>query len=457
MITVRDIKKFQEALINVLERNVFLRKEINRLFQDSDYSRAEKSWIRDTLHRSVQLKNRYRILVERFTEAVPGRKDDPLDFRLFFMAQFLESKSHSRVETDVYRLLYDKSRVRKFAQFLKATSMRSIFGPHRREDPAYLWEYHSHPLWMVRKWLGLYTYKDVERLCQYNNGLPEVSIRSNPLKTTRDDLVGRFKKEGIRCEASRVSPFGILANRDMDPLNHPGHADGTFTLQSLSSQLVCLYINPKPGMRLLDYCAGEGGKTLLFSHIMKGKGEIYAHDTQVWRLNSLRQRARNENVANIRLEGLRSIRKLGDSFDAVVLDVPCSGSGTFRNQPELKWRLRQEDLFELNSRQLALLDEAIPFCRPGGLMFYITCSIFQEENHKVIRRFLGLHKEWELVTPKAFLEEQHQTEFWVPLDTLRRYTGKSYFQILPHTHGLPGMFCAVLRRTSPPPTTSTGA
>lgn len=449
MITLKHIRLMQEALSSVLESNVFLRKALHLVLRQKDLTGVERAWVRDTLYRSVQLKNRYRTIVEKYLSAFGSEDDQPLDIYYFIMCQFRERRTHLPIEDGIVRMIQDKAKVRKFTHFLDSTPVQSLFPSETADFASYLWLYHSHPLWMIRKWLGSFTRPEVAKLCLFNNALPDVSIRVNPAVNTRDELMARFREEGIRCAPSRVSPLGVLAARKLDPLTHPGYKSGQFTLQNLSSQLVSLYVNPKPGQRILDYCAGEGGKTLLLAHLMKGRGEVFAHDNQMWRLRNLQLRMRREGISNIRLEGLRAIRNQGAAFDLVLVDAPCSGSGFFRHQPELKWKLTPQSLQDLNLLQLRILDEAAPFCRPGGLLFYVTCSLFVEENHKVVRRFLGSREGWELVPPAEFLAAHHRSGFWITADVFSRFTNERYFQILPHRHGLPGMFCAVLRRGNP--------
>lgn len=450
MITLATIKRMQESLVEVLKRNIFLRKAMLNVLRDRDLTKTERAWIREFMYTCIQLKNRYRMAVEKFAAEDPQREDSALDIRLFFVCRYLEQKSHSSVEKAVYSLLRTKSRVHKFRSFMARTKPEEIY-PHRSTDlPAYLWIYHSHPLWMVRKWLGIWDEQEVIQLCRFNNSAAVPVLRINPNKGGRDQLLEKLRDEGRPGESSLLSPFAILADRKLDPLTHAGYREGKFTLQSLSSQLVCLYINPRPGRRLLDYCAGEGGKTLLLAHLMKNKGEIHAHDKQLWRLQNLKKRARLEELGNIRLDGLRVIRQIGPGFDQVVLDVPCSGTGSLRGQPELRWKITPKDLTELNHLQLQILDEGSPFCKPGGLLYYITCSLFAEENHKVIRRFLNSRPGWELITPADYLQTYHAKGFWVTAETLRPFTDERYFQILPQRHGLPGMFCAVLRRLNEP-------
>jgi len=443
-----DFKHVQTAVDELVGGRVFMGAALSRLFREMKPTPAEQRFWREFVFGCVQLKNRYRTIIERFSDEHPGKEDSPLDVRLFFVCRYQESRNPCRVERDIYRLLSGKSRMRKLAEFLKSTDTRHLFPHPKKEEAAFLWQYHSHPLWMVRKWLGLFGQAETFRLCQFNNGRPDISLRVNPLHTTREALRNDLEQAGISARDSAYSPLGLEVTGDFDPLTHPRYRRADFTLQKIASQLVCFYLNPRPGQRVVDYCAGEGGKTLLLSHIMKGKGEIFAHDRQDWRLQSLKQRAKKEGVPNIRIEDLSAIQALSGTFDLVVVDVPCSGSGNFRHQPELKWKLTADSLQEYNSLQLKLLDEAAPLARTGGLMGYVSCSIFQEENHKVVHRFLKLHPDWELVLPADFLRQYHAAEFWLPQERFTPCLDERYFQILPQRHELTGMFAAILRKTS---------
>jgi 16S rRNA (cytosine967-C5)-methyltransferase len=443
-----DLKHVQETFEALVGGKVFIGKALTGLFRRLKATPEEQRFWREFLYISVQLKNRYRTIIEQFSEQHPEKDDSPLDVRFFFICRYLEKRNPSPMDRHLYQLLTVKSRIRRLVEFVKSADTRMLFPHPKKEEAAFLWQYHSHPLWMIRKWLGLFGSTETLRLCKFNNELPTITLRVNPLRSSREALRQDLTSEGIRCRDADASPLGIEVDGDFNPLTHPRYRRSDFTLQKLASQLVSFYLNPRPGQRMLDYCAGEGGKTLLFSHIMKNRGEIYAHDKQTWRLQNLKRRAQKEGISNVRLEGLRAIQALPGAFDLVVLDVPCSGSGNFRHQPELKWKLTADSLQEFNSLQLRLLDETAPLAKPGGLMGYITCSIFQEENHKVVNRFLKLHKDWELVPPERYLAEYHAAEFWLPRELFRPYVDERYLQILPQRHDMTGMFAAILKKSS---------
>jgi len=446
LITIGDMKRMQEALDGALSGDVFLRKALHEVLRSKSFSIEERAWVRDTLYQCVQLKNRYWTLIKEFEAAHPGQESFEQDIRLFIVARYLERETHSAIDEEVFRELRPKSRPRKFLEFLKSVRTEALFPSPRTHLKEYLWLYQSHPLWIVRKWLGNLSADEAGRLCEFNNSLGEVTLRVNPLQGSRDALLEQLRTQGHGGRATDGSPFGIRLGRRFDPLTHPGYKAGRFTTQSLSSQLVCLYLNPKPGLRVLDYCAGEGGKTLLLAHLMGNRGEIHAHDKEAWRLRNLQLRARKEGLGNVRLGGLRAIRQAEGQFDQVLLDVPCSGSGNFRQQPELKWKLTPEQVTELQTLQLQLLAEAAPFAKPNGHVFYVTCSLFGEENHKVVRRFIYDHPEWKVVTVADYLRTHHQKGFWVQAEELARFAEGPYFQIHPARHELSGMFCAILTR-----------
>ena len=186
MITLRDLRELQDALTSVLAQGVFLRQALRSYLKDRRLTRTERGWARDFLHRSVQLKNRYWTAAEAFIKESPEREDQPLDLRYFFLYHYFHQKEHSPTDEAVYRLLEVKSRVRKFRRFLHETKQETIFPKTAPEDPVFLWRYHSHPLWMIRKWLAVYPYQEVIRFCQFNNS-SRTSAHDPLSKTTRSN------------------------------------------------------------------------------------------------------------------------------------------------------------------------------------------------------------------------------------------------------------------------------
>ncbi|MEF3193538.1 MAG: RsmB/NOP family class I SAM-dependent RNA methyltransferase [Halothiobacillaceae bacterium] len=266
-----------------------------------------------------------------------------------------------------------------------------------------------------------------------------VDIRVNPLKTDRATLRNMLDELGLPTEPTPYAPHG-LRRHDRRPLfNLPAFKDGLFELQDEASQLVGHLVAPKPGERVLDLCAGAGGKTLQLGALMQSKGQLWATDIAAHRLAKLTPRMRRAGLSNVRpvaITGMSDphLKRAKGSFDRILIDAPCSGTGTWRRNPDLKWR--PLDLKALNRTQLELLEGSVRLLKPGGRIVYATCSILQEENERIVEQFLARHPEFSLLPAAEILAAQGINVpgqgAWLRLDPARHVTD--------------GFFAAVLER-----------
>ena len=192
----------------------------------------------------------------------------------------------------------------------------------------------------------------------------------------------------------------------------------------------------------MDFCAGAGGKTLLLGALMHSQGRIYAFDVSEKRLTKLKPRLKRSGLSNLHPQLISNendikIKRLAGKLDRVLVDAPCSGLGTLRRNPDLKWRQKPQDIAELTQKQAAILTAAARLVKVGGRLVYATCSILAEENEQIVEAFLAAHPEYELRAASEVLAQQN-----IPLDT-----GK-YFKLAPHLHGTDGFFAAVMERKS---------
>jgi 16S rRNA (cytosine967-C5)-methyltransferase len=229
-----------------------------------------------------------------------------------------------------------------------------------------------------------------DTLAHLNQPAPVV-LRTNRLKTTREALQKILEKEGVETQ-----PFGdtdaLVLERRQNVFRTKAFKNGLFELQDYSSQLVAPFLAPEPGMRVVDACAGGGGKSLHLAALMENKGRLIALDTQAWKLDELRQRARRAGIANIDtrpIENRKVIKRLYNSADRLLLDVPCSGLGVLRRNPDSKWKLSPEHLENLRETQQEILQGYCRIVKPGGRMVYATCSILPSENENQVQAFLS--------------------------------------------------------------------
>ena len=268
--------------------------------------------------------------------------------------------------------------------------------PSRPSDPrqrataiAYLSITLSHPAWLVERWLDRHGFEATEAWAIFNNSPAPLTLRANRLRIDRDALMDRLVAEGILCEQGSHAPDALVVRRG-NPLSSPMHADGLFVIQDEASQLVGHYAGTQRGERVLDGCASPGGKTLMMAAAAGVDGLVIASDVRGRRVDLLRTTVARSGATNVRIVQADAARPLpyGPVFDRVLLDAPCSGLGTIRRDPDIKWRRTAADLPALAAAQLAMLGHAADVLKPGGTLVYSTCSSEPEENDDVVGAFL---------------------------------------------------------------------
>jgi 16S rRNA (cytosine967-C5)-methyltransferase len=256
------------------------------------------------------------------------------------------------------------------------------------------------------------------------NATPSLDIRVNTLKTTKKELIALLHREGLTAQPIEWSPDALRITEKTNVFALPSFRNGLFEVQDAASQMVSRLLDPQPGMRVIDACAGEGSKTLHCAALMKNKGKIIALDTQEWRLKQLRKRATKAGVDTIEPRLITSSKihkRLDGTADRLLLDVPCSGVGTLRRNPDIKWKLTPEDFKRLKNLQQDLLEKYYTMLKPTGRLIYSVCSIFPSEGEQHINRFLANHQDFSL---------QSEKRYW------------------PDTDGADGFYIASLERTA---------
>jgi 16S rRNA (cytosine967-C5)-methyltransferase len=272
-----------------------------------------------------------------------------------------------------------------------------------------------------------------------------LDLRVNTLKATRDDILAQLASDGLEPQPTPFSPLGIRLPVRANLGSHKGFQDGLFEVQDEASQICAALVQTKPGMALMDLCAGAGGKTLAMAAFMENKGRIVACDVSVGRLERSKLRLRRAGVHNATLRILEDndkwIRRQEQAFDRVLVDAPCSGTGTWRRNPDARWRLATSSLVNLKATQDAVLEQAAPLVKPGGRLIYATCSLLPEENAERVEQFLARRPEYK-VLPVA--------EAWktaLPGDCpANDGTAAPFFTLTPARHGTDGFFVAILER-----------
>lgn len=238
------------------------------------------------------------------------------------------------------------------------------------------------------------------------NQKAEVILRVNTLKIDIATLQKFLRKEEVDTETIRDNPSALRLVERKNVFLTEAFKRGYFEVQDASSQLVAPYLNVEPGMRVVDTCAGAGGKTLHLASIMQNKGQIIAMDIYAGKLAQLKKRAKRAGVHNIDMrviENSKAIKKLKDKADAVLIDAPCSGIGVLRRNPDSKWKLQPEFVENIKKTQAEILDSYSRMVKVGGKLVYATCSILPSENQDQVEKFLDSHKEFKFVEDKKVL------------------------------------------------------
>jgi len=251
------------------------------------------------------------------------------------------------------------------------------------------------------------------------NKYPDLIIRVNTLKTTVKELTVFLRKEGIVAEPINWSPDALRIVEKTNVFKLSGFRAGLFEVQDAASQMVSRILDPQPGMRVVDACAGEGSKTLHLAALMKNKGKIIALDIQEWRLNEIRKRATKAGADTIETRMITSskvYKRMDGTADRLLLDVPCSGLGTLRRNPDIKWKLSSDDLKRLIILQQEILEKYCMITKPNGRMAYSVCSILPSEAEEQVLRFLKKHTDFLLLNEKRYWPETDGTDgFYVAL------------------------------------------
>lgn len=354
-----------EALGSIFQEGYYADKVIERLLKSNPkWGSRDRAFLAESVYEIVRW---YRLLYEIKGKEPQNQADWLRIFGIWWIV-----KGEQLPDWDEFKTLHPKVILEKYKAFQETRKIRE-----------------SIPDWLDERGaaeLGASWDPIIHAL----NEPAQVILRTNLLKTRSLDLQKQLQQEGI--ETKPLDKAALLVTKRKNLFATKAFREGWFEVQDFSSQLVAPFLEVEPGMRVVDACAGGGGKSLHLAALMLDKGRIISMDTEGWKLNELRKRARRAGTSIIEtrtIDGTKVIKRLEGSADRVLLDVPCSGLGVLRRNPDAKWKLSPEFLDNVRRTQQEILLSYSRMCKPGGKLVYATCSILPSENQEQVQRFLA--------------------------------------------------------------------
>ncbi|MBI2295194.1 MAG: RsmB/NOP family class I SAM-dependent RNA methyltransferase [Betaproteobacteria bacterium] len=296
------------------------------------------------------------------------------------------------------------------------------------------------PDWIVDRLGAALSETEILALARGLNEPAPLDLRVNTWRAKRDEVLRELAAGRVAAAPTPYSPVGVRVKARPAINRHLLFTSGAVEVQDEASQLMGFLVAPRRHDLVVDFCAGAGGKSLMLGALMQSHGRVYAFDVSTARLARLKPRLKRSGLSNLYVQAIRNendvrVKRLAGKIDRVLVDAPCSGLGTLRRNPDLKWRQSPQSVEELKLKQAAILRSAANLVKPGGRLVYATCSILPEENQDIVTRFLEEHGEFRRLGCNQVLAQQR-----IALDT------GTYLELRPHLHGTDGFFAAALER-----------
>lgn len=408
---------------------------------DSDLSREDRGLAQEIVMGTLRWQRSLDYFIERYSERSIARLDLPVLIALragLYQLRYLTRVPPSAAVNESVKLV-KRARaasaaplvnavLRKAAQHLDEPPGLGVSDPQERASIEL-----SHPTWMLKRWEAQLNAGEVQLLALANNTPPGTAFRVNTLLTSVEEVLSELKSKGVETKESRVATGAFVVETGQAAPVIQAAQRGLIYIQDEASQLVSLLLKPGRGERVLDLCAAPGSKSSHIAVLAEDEASILAADRYAHRLNTLREtclRLGIRSVDALALDATQELPLVGTAavFDRVLVDAPCSGTGTLRGNPEIKWRLTADQLPQLADLQLKLLQTGASAVAHGGRLVYSTCSIEPEENEVVVSRFLERTTRFEVIPPDA------------PNQLLTR---DGFVRTFPHRDGTDGFFAAV--------------
>jgi 16S rRNA (cytosine967-C5)-methyltransferase len=420
------IRQAAMLLSNLLDFNSPADAKLSEFFRNNrDLGTKERAFVAESVY-GVLRRLRY---LSAITASEEGDADDA---RKLILAWLLRIEGKSIRELD--NVLSEQQK--EWAVAIKAKSTEDFPLAVQADVRDWLWD----------KLVAQYGEAEALKICRSMFEQASLDLRVNTIKDNREEVLKRMIAENTNnentIETTPYSPIGIRMPARLGINKHVLFTEGKIEVQDEGSQLLTYLVAPKRGQMIADFCAGAGGKTLAVGALMKNTGRLYAFDVSEKRLNNLGQRLKRSGLSNMHAQVITSendakLKRLNGKFDRVLVDAPCTGLGTLRRNPDLKWRQTEQAVAEMNLKQASILARAAKLVKAGGRLIYATCSLLRDENEAIVEGFLGTHPDFKVIPANQILAQQQ-----IGLDT------GEFLKLLPHLHGTDGFFAAVFEKAT---------
>ena len=432
-------------LLNRIDRtDAYLERLLDNEMKSMEMSGPDKALLYEIVHGVVRWQGRLDWILNgfykgTFSKAIPNLKN-ALRVALYQIL-FLDRVPDYAAVNEVVEFV-KKLQGQKPADLVNAVlrniirSKNAIRYPDPEEDLiGYLSAYYSHPSWMVKRYVARFGRENTEKLLATNNEKPYLTLRINALKTKPDEFKALLEAVGLKYHQGNYLPEFFKLHNLTNITAWEYYTKGYFNIQDESAGLACRLLDVQEGHRVLDMCAAPGGKTAYIAALMHSRGEVVAIDRFESRLRLLQKNMIRLCVDCVRIVEADALEYKSLPFDRVLVDAPCSGTGTLSKKPDIKWRKDLFDIRNLNAVQIKLLNKAAALVKVGGVIVYSTCSIEPEENFEIVKKFLDENPNFRFESAKEKFPDEIIDE-------------NGCIQTLPHIHKTDGAFAARLVRVS---------
>ena len=431
-----------KVLLDIEKNKNYSNMAINKHFKDVKMSNQDRGLATEIIYGGIENKYYIDYMIDKLSKVKTNKMEIYVKTLLrmgIYQIMFLNSISDYAAVNETVNLAKKKnSKVSGFINGILRNVIRQkeeIGKVKTKDDVDYLSIKYSYDKWMIRNWMIHFGKEFTEELLEANNERPNIYLRTNTLKITRDELIKKLEKQNIKAEKVNVVDEAIKVEHLKDIENNSLYKEGLFTVQDVSSMLVGKVMNPKENSLVLDVCSAPGGKTTHMATLMNNTGQVVSRDIYDHKLKLIKAASKRLGLTNVDVEefdGMKLDRESIGKFDYVLADVPCSGLGIIRRKPEIKYK-EKEEFRQLPPIQKKILENASKYVKVGGTLIYSTCTIQDSENIDVVNEFLQKNKNFELVPIKEVNVDLENQE-------------KGYMKIYPNVHNMDGFFISKLIR-----------